>query len=224
MSTETVPVVMDNMQRCIDMARQSCDDILALGSEMAYADKVWMRNDVTGGLGWVKHYHRVLLQHDTAGWDITPAWDLWKQYNHVMQSYAGLVTEHLGMTPGPGVDPQARVDRVLGPKDLTASQKSSMWVSAGLFVVVTAFAVLLSMTDTNGTGGNSFAVPIELGYLFWLVMTVWFLWAGHYEKTHPNFKKARIVVGTVGAAMLVKKVYDAHEGAEERLRTGGYSL
>ena len=97
-------------------------------------------------------------------------------------------------------------------------------VRAGRFGVVCGCAVLLSMAATNGTGGNSFAVPIELGYLFWLVMTVWFLWAGHYEKTHPNFKKARIVVGTVGAAMLVKKVYDAHEGAEERLRTGGYSL
>ena len=227
MSAQTVPEAVRRMTRCTELARQACDDILAVSDSMTYADRAWFRDDVTAGRGWSRHFNRVLRQHYDAGWDVRAAFDVWQEYFDTIECYAGLVTEHLGMTPGQGVDPSPRW-RILKPGEMTNNQKDGWAVSAGLFVVVTVFAILLTSTDTtsySGHGGssNAFGLPIALGYIFWAAMTAWWCFAGEYEKTHPTFAKARVGVGMVGVGLLAKRVNDAHEGVKNRLKDGGCS-
>lgn len=188
-----------------------------------YADKIWFRDDAQDCLNWNKHFHRVLMQHYDAGWDVREAFDVWDLHDELARSYANLVKIRFSVAMAAGRDPKPKVERVHKPGEMTESQKAG-WLGLGvMWAVILGFVILLSVVGDDGSAASPYGTSMakSAAILFGIVMTIYITWAGNYEKRHPGFAKARLAVGTAGAALLTTKGVKAVRGAQQRVHGHG---
>lgn len=196
-----------------------------MGQDASFDDRFAIHDGVYNQACWWTHYQRVIKQHRDAGWDVTAhqQWlEVWRSnltdLMLVCRDIWGL--SHAGKVP---VDPQPREQRVPRPGQATESQKAGRAVLVGLWALVLGFVALLSATDSASAIGSPYGTGLakSAAILFAVIMTIYIEWAGRFERTHPRFRQARVVMGTAGAALLAAKAAGAVRGAHDRVHGAG---
>jgi hypothetical protein len=224
-------VSTESLAEAIACCRAGARDLLPLAEEIedmvvndSYYNTTLKRRAsefLTQQHGWLLHWHRVMNEHKTAGWDITELREAYVSFNDMIKRVDDDLNQIVGVKSPNGSDPYPKPQRVVTHREVQAGRAARAGRATTLrrlgwaalldlaFIVVTAIVagvhihhmeVDIGVYDPqyNGNYGPYFA-PVIIGVIGLIIMGLMAISIARQD--HPE--AYNLVVGAVAVASTV---------------------